>query len=265
MTLVYSAAGAGVLVLLPVSQLLIDHAGWRWAYLVLGGGVLILLVPMLLLPWERFSSGLPALNKVTTADLPDDGWTLNRAIHHHAFWALFSTFFFTAVGMFAISAQVVAYLVDAGFPKLQAATAWGFSGVTLLFGMFSITWLDALIGRRRSVLFSYALSIAGIVMLWLLKVYPNGWLLTGFVVSFGSTVGARGPLITATAIRLFHGKHVGTIYGMVTVGGGLGSALGSWSGGVIHDFTGSYDVLLAYALVSVILGMIPFLVTPTLR
>jgi hypothetical protein len=63
--------------------------------------------------------------------------------------------------------------------------------VTLLFGMFSITWLDGIIGRRRSVLFSYALSISGIAMLWLLKRYPNVWLLTGFVVSFGSTVGAR--------------------------------------------------------------------------
>jgi MFS family permease len=261
----YSATGAGVLVLLPVSQLLIDHFGWRGAYLVLGSGVLLLLVPLLLLPWERFSSGSPALGKVVTVNLLDDGWTLSRAIRHRAFWALFSTFFFTAVGMFSISAQVVAYLVDVGFPELQAATAWGFSGVTLLFGMFSITWLDAVIGRRRSVLFSYALSITGIVMLWLLKTYPNVWLLTGFVISFGSTVGARGPLITATAIKLFRGKHVGTIYGMVTVGGGLGAALGSWSGGLIHDFTGSYDALLAYALVNVILGMIPFLVTPELR
>jgi hypothetical protein len=71
--------------------------------------------------------------------------------------------------MFSVSAQVVAYLVDAGFSQLQAATAWGFSGVTLLFGMFSIAWLDTVIGRRRSVLFSYTLSISGIAMLWLLK------------------------------------------------------------------------------------------------
>jgi hypothetical protein len=28
-----------------------------------------------------------------------------------------------AIGMYAISAQIVAYLIDAGFPPLQAATA----------------------------------------------------------------------------------------------------------------------------------------------
>ena len=42
----------------------------------------------------------------------DTGWTLASAMRHHAFWALFSTFFFTAVGMYAISAQIVAFLID---------------------------------------------------------------------------------------------------------------------------------------------------------
>jgi len=50
--------------------------------------------------------------------------------------------------MYAIAAQVVAYLIDAGFPPLQAATAWGFSGVVLLFGMLGISWLDGIIGRQ---------------------------------------------------------------------------------------------------------------------
>ena len=91
-------------------------------------------------------------------------------MRHHAFWALFSTYFFTAVGMFAISVQVVAYLIEAGFPPLQAATAWGFSGVLLVVGMLAISRLDGLLGRRPTILLSYGLSIGGIVMLWLLQV-----------------------------------------------------------------------------------------------
>src|SRR5665647_2701461 len=104
-------------------------------------------------------------------------------------------FFFTAIGMYAISPQVVAYLIEAGYPPLQAATAWGFSGIVLLFGMLGVSWLDGIIGRRPSVLFSYAVSIAGIVMLWLLQWYPNFWLLSGFVICFGSMSGSRGPLL----------------------------------------------------------------------
>ena len=265
MSVVYSAAGAGVLLLLPLSQILIDRFGWRGAYQIFGCAALILLLPLLLLPWKLFASGSPTLKKSVAAEMIGEGWTLLSAMRHHAFWALFATFFFTAVGMFALSAQIVAYLVDAGFPPLQAATAWGFSGVVLLFGMLGVTWLDGVIGRRRSVLFSYALSIVGIGLLWLLKFYPNVWLLTAFVVTFGSMIGSRGPLITATAMKIFRGERVGTIYGTITIGSGLGSSFGSWAGGLIHDITGGYDALLLFALVSVILGMIPFLVIRALR
>jgi MFS family permease len=148
---------------------------------------------------------------------------------------------------------------------LQAATAWGFSGVVLLFGMLGISWLDTIIGRRPSVLFSYGVSIAGIIMLWLLQWHPNFWLLTGFVVCFGSMIGSRGPLLSATAMKIFRGRRIGTIYGMITIGSGLGSALGSWSGGLIHDLSHSYNPLILFSLIAVLLGMIPFLVVPALR
>jgi MFS family permease len=265
MAVVYSATGAGVLILLPASQVLIDRIGWRGAYQIFGGTALLLLLPLLVLPWRLFSTGSPHLAKSAAADFADEGWTLLRAMRHHAFWALFSTFFFTAIGMYAIAPQIVAYLIDAGFPPLQAATAWGFSGVVLLFGMLGISWLDGIIGRRPSVLFSYAVSIAGILMLWLLQWYPNFWLLTGFVVCFGSMIGSRGPLLTATAMKIFRGKRVGTIYGAISIGSGLGSAFGSWGGGLIHDFSHSYNLLIVFSLVSVLLGMIPFLVVPALR
>ncbi|SHJ29897.1 Sugar phosphate permease [Bradyrhizobium lablabi] len=265
MAVVYSATGAGVLILLPASQVLIDHIGWRGAYQIFGIVALLLLLPLLLLPWRLFSTGSPHLAKSAAAGFVDEGWTLLRAMRHHAFWALFSTFFFTAIGMYAIAPQIVAYLIDAGFPPLQAATAWGFSGVVLLFGMLGISSLDGLIGRRPSVLFSYAVSIAGILMLWLLQWYPNYWLLTGFVVCFGSMIGSRGPLLTATAMKIFRGKRVGTIYGAISIGSGLGSAFGSWGGGLIHDVSHSYNPLIVFSLISVVLGMIPFLVVPALR
>src|ERR1700761_4830409 len=193
MAVVYSAMGGGVLVLLPTSQLLIDHLGWRGTYQLLGIIVLCLLVPLLLLPWRRFGAGAAHVMKKSEDDLIDEGWTLVSAMRHHAFWALFSTFFFTAVGMYAIAAQIVAYLIDAGFSPMQAATAWGFSGVVLLFGMVGVSTLDGIIGRRPSVLLSYAISIVGIILLWLLQYYPSYWLLTAFVITLGSKIGPPAP------------------------------------------------------------------------
>ena len=265
MAVVYSAMGGGVLVLLPTSQILIDHFGWRGAYDLLGIVALCILGPLLLLPWRLFSQGSPHVVRRTGPDFADQGWTLVSAMRHHAFWALFSTFFFTSIGMYAISAQIVAYLIDAGFPPLQAATAWGFSGVVLLFGMLGVSTMDGIIGRRPSVLISYAISIVGILLLWLLQWYPNFWVLTGFVLTFGSMIGSRGPLITATAMKIFRGERVGTIFGTISIGSGLGSAFGSWSGGLLHDYTHSYNPLIVFALVNVVLGMLPFLVVPALR
>jgi MFS family permease len=265
MAIVYSATGAGILVLLPASQLLIDRIGWRDAYQLFGIVALCLLLPLLVLPWRLFATGSPHIAGKNDAGFVDNGWTLGSAMRHHAFWALFCTFFFTAVAMYAITAQIVAYLIDAGFPPLQAATAWGFSGVVTLFGMLGISTLDGIIGRRPSVLFSYGVSIVGLILLWLIQYYPNYWLLTGFIICFGSMIGSRGPLITATALNIFRGERVGTIFGTISIGSGLGSGLGSWAGGLIHDWTQGYNWLIAFALVNVVLGLIPFLVVPALR
>lgn len=264
MAVVFAASGIGTLMWLPLSQLLIDTYGWRGAYRAIGVALLLVAMLVLLLPWRRLAAGSRGAAAAASPQA-GEGWKFSSAMRHHAFWALFGTYFFTAVGMFCVSAQVVAYLVDVGFPPLQAATAWGFSGVVLAIGMVTVSLLDGLLGRRRAILLAYGLSVAGIVMLWLLRMFPNVWLLGGFIICFGSTIGSRGPLISATAMSIFRGKRVGTIFGAISLGSGLGAALGSWSGGLIHDWTNSYDLLIVFALVNVLLGMAPFLVVPALR
>src|SRR5262249_60816387 len=60
-------------------------------------------------------------------------------------------------------------------------------------------------------------------------------------------------------------ERVGTIFGTISIGSGLGSALGSWTGGLLHDWTHSYNPLIVVSLINVVLGMLPFLVVPALR
>jgi len=143
LAVVASSAGAGVLLLVPLAQILVDHAGWRGAYHILGGVMLAGTVPLRLLPWRRLAAGSGHVARSVQTRVADDTWTLGSAMRHHAFWSLFCIFFFTGTGMFSISVQVVTYLVEVGFPPLHAATAWGFSGVLLLIGMLTVSWLDA--------------------------------------------------------------------------------------------------------------------------
>jgi len=265
LAVVASSAGLGVFVLVPLAQIIVDHAGWRGAYHILGGVMLAVAVPVILLPWRRIAAGAGHMTRLVQMQAGDDTWTLGSAMRHHAFWSLFGIFFFTSLGMFSISVQVVTYLVEVGFSPLQAATAWGFSGVLLVIGMLTVSWLDGLLGRRRAILSAYTLTVIGILMLWALSRHPNIWLLGGFLFFFGSTMGSRGPLVAAAAMSIFRGKRVGTIMGTISIGMGLGSAIGSWAGGLIHDWSQSYDLVFAFALASVICGMTPFLVAPALR
>lgn len=265
-SIVFSAFGIGILVVVPLTQLLIDRVGWRGAYHWLGGFALALLIPLMLLPWRRFAAGSVAIGKIGHA--AGDGiasWTLLRAMRHSAFWGLFAVYFFTSTAMFAIVVQVVAYLVAIGFAPIQAATAWGFSGMLLPVGMIVVGWLDGLIGRRSSVLLSYALSLIGIAMLWLLDHFPNAWLLAAFVICFGGMLGSRGPLISTIALRVFRGPAAATIFGAINIGAGLGAALGSWAGGLLHDWTGIYDPVIAFAAASVVCAVLPFFFVAELR
>lgn len=266
MAVLWSAAGIGVLSLVPLAQHLIDAHGWRSAYHWLGGGALLAIVPVVLLPWRRFASGAPGpAAKPHAPAAAGTEWTLAATVRHPAFWGLFCVFLFTSAGMFALIVQVVAYLVDVGYQPIEAATAWGLSGILLPVGMLLFGWLDSRIGRRTSVFLSYALTLSGIAALWLLSRYPSNLLLAAFIMLFGGTTGSRGPLIATIAMGLFRGPNVGTIFGTITIGAGLGSAFGSWFGGLLHDWSGGYDLVLAWSFFCVMLGQLPFWVVPALR
>jgi len=62
---------------------------------------------------------------------------------------------------------------------------------------------------------------------------------------------------------ILHGERIDTIHGTISIHSGLG-AVGSWSSGLIHDASHSYNALLAFALMSVVPSMIPFLVVSAL-
>jgi MFS family permease len=111
-------------------------------------------------------------------------------------------------------------------------------------GMLSVSSLDGIIGRRRSVLLTYVITLAGLGFLWLLRIEPSVWMLGGFVVCCGATLGSRSPLISATAVQLFRGRASATIFGSTSIGAGADQAIGAWIGGLLHDWTGGYDAMM---------------------
>ena len=104
------------------------------------------------------------------------------------------------------------------------------------------------IGRAMSATISYACTALGTLCLLGLETWRHSAPLYAYALFFGLGFGARGPIITAIAAQLFQGRRFGVIYGILSVGNGVGGAIAPWFGGAIHDLTGSYRVAFLVAV-----------------
>jgi len=241
MGILYAALGTGLLIIAPGTQWLIERFGWRGAYHALGGLLLALLPLVLSLPWPRIAAGPVAhAARGQQSAGQDNSWTIARALARPAFWALFGVMFFTSVTTYAIGVQAVAYLVEIGFAPLEAASIYGLVGMISIVGMLGSGVLAERIGERPVATLSYTSTIVGIGMLALLEWHRVYALVGAFVLLFGTMQGSRGPLVAVLSARNFSGGGLGTVYGTIMVGMGLGGAVGSWAAGTLHDLTGDY-------------------------
>jgi MFS family permease len=261
----FSATGVGIIVFVPIAQFLVDAYGWRNAYRALGTGMLVIApLVLLVLPWRRFAAGRPP-ERASQRPVAGTEWTLRRAMGTRIYWGMVQAFFFTAVGMFSIFVQLVAFLVDAGFSALTAATAFGVCGMLSAGSVMGSGFLTERFGSRQTVSVSFVGTICGMLILLAMTRYPSMPLLVAFVLVFGASLGVRGPIISSICTRHFAGPRVATIYGMVFASNSLGAALGSLVGGVLHDLTGGYVIGLLFSLSSIALASTPFWTVPALR
>ncbi len=263
---VFSSMGIGMLLLVPLAQSMENAIGWRPTWRVLGIGALILLIPLLALPWRKLAPGHPALQQTRATGIGEvKGWTVMRALSTPAFWGMFLCFGVTGMGMNIFAAQSVACLIESGIDPITAAGAWGIVGLLLPVGLIGTGWLDGRVGRLPTVVLSYGATIGALLMLWGITRTGSVLLLLPFTLLLGLSFGSRGPLLATISMRLFHGSARGTIYGFIALGGGLGSAAGALLGGQLHDRFGGYDAVIAAAILALIVGALPFWTVRALR
>jgi MFS family permease len=252
MGLAFSGMGMGVLVVGPVAQWLIVTRGWRAAYVMLGLGTLVVLVPLTWLA-VRDRPAVPA-PATPAARSSRDGWEVRAALRTRAFWALFCAYLCTPLAVFPVVTHQVAFAVDHGFPRLFVAGIFGLVGLMSIAGRILFGVAADRIGRAASASLSYACTALGTLCLLAVEAWRHTVPLYGYALLFGLGFGARGPIITAMASELFPGRRFGVIYGFLSVGNGVGGALGPWFGGAIHDVTGSYRVAFFITIVFCGLG-----------
>jgi MFS family permease len=230
-----SANGFGRAISAPVAQLMVDGLGWRGAYLAQAGLMALLVLPLAAMFPRADAAAAPA-----PAGAPPRGWTLAEAAATRHFWLLLFVYFCTGLGSFLVSLHQLAFAVDQGFDPLYAALVLGIGAVLALPGVILTGAISDVIGREGAAILAYGISIIGVACALLIGDGHDHLLLWLHACLFGVTWGARGPAITAKTADLFPGPRLGTILGVITIGSGLGAALGSWGAGALFDLTGSY-------------------------
>lgn len=264
--IVFAAGGVGTVLFVPLAQELVTLYDWRTAYRVFGYALLALVPAVLVLvPWRALSAGHPDYQERARKEVPGEGWTLRKAAGTRMYWALAQVFFFTAVGMFAITVQLVVFLIEAGFSPLAAATTFGVIGMLSSISIMSSGPAAERFGVLRTVTTSFAGTAIGMVLLLGITAWPSLFLLALFVPVFGLCQGTRGPIVSSICARHFAGPRVATIYGTLYSTNALGAALGAFLGGLLHDLTGGYRVGLCFSLACIALAAAAFWTVPALK
>ena len=248
----WSASGVGAMATFPLAQYLITTEGWRNAYIVFAAVSAVFIPLLLFLPWARIERGAPGLQRSHTA--ADRGPTVGEAIRDWPFWALFLSFALTSIGIFALVPQAMVYLLERGIDGPYAARALAVAGLLTPLGMVGFSWLADRGGRRLAALLAYGCSIAGVGALALVRGPGDDLWLWSYVLLFGGSMGSRGPMISTLATLRYRGAHFGRIYGLITIGSGVGGFLGAWIGGVLHDLTGNYTAVMILSVAALVIA-----------
>ena len=255
------------------AEFAISRLGWRYAYFVLAGTLVALLLPLylFLFHYRPENRGLRAYGaeELATAEsaTPElaaaqnstsHDWTLGQAMRTYQLWLLvLSYLLYWGIGNYVVLAHQVKFAEDAGYSSTFAASIFALYGILMVAGQLS-AFISDWLGREITVTLATILAIGALVALVSVRDISQPWLLYLYAVCFGFGTGLYSPTMVAGAADIFYGRHFGAIAGLLLTGMGIGGVIGPWLGGYIHDITGSYFGAFVLSMVCFGLACITF-------
>jgi MFS family permease len=266
-----SGVGMGTMVLAPFCEFIIESLGWRAAFLLLALFVLFIIFPLAAV-FHRDSPGEVGqrpdgiedslLNRaegypqkdISSSNWPKQ-WTLAEALRTKPFWFIVLVVFTNGFVSNMLVVHQVAYVVDAGFDEMVAATAFGLVGLVGSIGGIFCGSLSDRTGRETGYTLGSCCALMGISLLLLIREGSSPWIIYAFTIFYGLGSGSMLPMTASTAGDLFQGNSLGRILAVQSIGYGFGGALGPYLGGYFYDITGSYSLPFLLAMVFVAIGI----------
>ena len=264
----FSGSSLGQFALIPLATYLFLATGWRATQVILGGIIFISIVPLALwvLKGDPCQVGTgpdgepgisPAHSSEREAGKKNDT-APKEAFLTLPFWQLASSYFICGFTTVLVVTHLVAYATDIGHSTITAATALALSGGVNFLGILIAGGISDKVGRARPLALTY--FVRGLSFLLLMRA-ENIAALYIFAVVFGMSFFATVPLTSALVGDIFGPRFMGTIYGIVSLSHQIGSAFGSFLGGLIFDLTGSYNYAFLMSLVvAVVASLISYFI-----
>ncbi len=239
-----SAGGSlGAFVLPPLAQFLVSTVGWRWAYVIFGAAILVILNALApLMKRDPESVGLvpdgdlgPPPQSVEHSHGEDH--TIVQALGSQAFWILFALFAATWLTVFTPLVHLVPLARGLGVDPMLAATLVSALGMAAVAGRLLLGTLSDRVGRRPALGVGLGLQVVAFLGFAVAGSLPG---LYAASIAFGFSYGAISALMPAIVADFFGRKHAGGLVGLLFATAGSLAAFGPLGAGFIYDRTGSY-------------------------
>lgn len=225
-----SAAGAALWP--PIAQSLIQWFGWRGAYAILGGLILVIGLPVVAV-FVRERPGFRAASGRITAT----GATPGEAFRSRAFWILVVVLFLASIGQNAIITHLSALLTDRGISGAGAAFAVSALGIAAVLGRLAAGWLLDRFFAPHVSFWLLAISAAGVFLLASAHSVLVGSLAAMMI---GSGMGGEADVTPYLLSRYFGLRSFATLYGFTWTAYAIAGAAGPVLMGRVVDATASY-------------------------
>jgi MFS family permease len=245
-----SASMTGMSLLVPAVTWLILTTGWRATYVLIAGGVLVLVLPLCL--WVvRDSPESLGLTAAGAAAVPGarpaavERVTVGDALSTLAFWQLAGSFFTCGFSMSLLSAHGIPMFTDHGYSPMFASWALGVLGGSAIGFTVMLGALSDRFGRRPVLAAIYAGRVFIFAGFFLIRDNPVA-ILTVAVLG-GITMAGTGSMTSALTADIYGRFSVSSVFGMIFLVHQTGSAIGSALAGVLFETTGGYGAAFALA------------------
>jgi MFS family permease len=180
--IVYAGIGSGQLALAPLIQAMVSSIGWRTAFVVLAGAILLVVVPLTAIFQRRrpeemglYPDGVPPPEGPPPPRVPQHRpahraadkameWTMFQAARTPQFWLLMLTGTGLGMNLNTLMVHQMAFLTDVGYSKLLAAGLLGVIGGLRSVGGMSLGSLSDRVGREMAYSVGSIAAFVGIVV-----------------------------------------------------------------------------------------------------